>query len=81
MPSFTDSVSAIAVGMKHAEKRFVSVWRLTGKNQVLLPIMNAAKAKIIYPTNLGVSIQKDAKGFILTFPKEYMAAVIEIAND
>ena len=80
MPSFTDSASAIAVGMKHAEKRFVAVWRLTGKNTVSLPFKNAVTAKIIYPTNLGISLKKDAKGITLTFPKKYMAVVIEIAN-
>ena len=80
MPLFTDSVSAIAVGMKHAEKRFVAVWRLSGKNQVRLPVTNAASAKIIYPTNLGISLKKVDKGIIVTFPKKYMAAVIEIPN-
>lgn len=80
MPSFTDSVSAIAVGMKHAEKRFVAVWRLTGKNQIRLPVMNAANAKIIYPTNLGISLKKDAKGIVVSFAKKYMGAVIEIGN-
>ena len=80
MPSFTDSVSAIAVGMKHADKRFIAVWRLSGRNQVPLPIMNATMAKIIYPINLGISLKKDDKGIIVTFPKKYMAAVIEIAD-
>ncbi len=80
MPSFTDSVSAISVGMKHAEKRFVAVWRLAGKNQVQLPVINASSAKIIYPNNLGINLKKDAKGFTVTFPKKYMAVVIEIAN-
>ena len=80
MPSFTDSVSAIAVGMKHAEIRFIAVWRLTGKKQVSIPAINAATAKIIYPINLGIGLKKDAKGFTVTFPKKYMAVVIEIAN-
>ena len=80
MPSFTDSVSAIAVGMKHAEKRFVAVWRLAGKNQVWLPVTNAATPKIIYPTNLGVSIKNGKKGITVSFPKKYMAVVIEIPN-
>ena len=80
MPSFTDSVSAIAVGMKHAEKRFIAVWRLAGKNQVMIPVMNAKNANLIYPKNLGISLKKDAKGLIVTFPKKYMAVVIEIVN-
>ena len=81
MPSFTDSVSAIAVGMKHAEKRLIAVWRLAGKNEVRLPVMNANIAVIIYPKNLGISLKKDDKGITVTFPKKYMAVVIEIAND
>jgi len=81
MPSFTDSVSAIAVGMKHADKRFIAVWRLSGKNRILLPVTNAATAKIIYCTNLGISLKKDVKEIIVTFPKKYMAAVIEITNE
>ena len=80
MPSFTDSVSDIAVGMKHVEKKFISVWRLSGKNQVRLPVINGATAKIIYPTNLGISLKKVDKGIIITFPEKYMAAVIEVAN-
>ena len=58
MPSFTDSVSAIAVGMKHAEKKFIAVWRLAGKNQVRLPVLNTSSSKIIYPASLGISIKK-----------------------
>ena len=80
-PPFTDAVSSIAVGIKHARKRLVAVWRLAGKNKVWLPVMNAATAKIIYPTNLGISIKKAAKGIIVTFPKKYMAVVIEIPKN
>lgn len=60
-PSFTNAVSAIAVGIKHASKRLVAVWRLAGKNKVRLPVVNAATAKIIYPTNLSISIKKMLK--------------------
>ena len=66
--------------MKHADKRFIAVWRLSGRNQVPLPIMNATTAKIIYPANLGISLKKDAKGIVVTFPKKYMAVMIEISN-
>ena len=80
MPSFTDSVSAIAVGLKHTKKRFVAVWRLTGKNEVRIPLVNTSTAKIIYPQNLGINLKKDAKGILITFPEKYMAVIVELEN-
>ncbi len=81
MPSFTDSISSVAVGMKHTDKNFIAVWRLAGEADVKVPVDNAEQAKIIYPQNLGIELKKDRKGIAIRFPKKYMAVVIEFANE
>lgn len=77
MPSIADTISPIALGLKHIEKQFIAVWRLEGSENVMLPI-SCKKAAVLYPTNLGISIKTNANSISVTLPKKYMAVILEV---
>ncbi len=77
MPSITDTTSAVALGIKNGTKQFIAVWRLAGTSTISLPV-SCKKATIIYPSDLGIKAQRVEKNLKFTFPKKYMAAIVEI---
>ena len=80
MPSITDETSAVALGLKHAEKQFISVWRLAGSGKVSLPV-TCKKVSVLYPTDLGITAKSTNKGIDVIFPKTYMAVILEVTPE
>jgi alpha-galactosidase len=80
MPSIADEKTPVSLGLRHGNKSYIAVWRLKGGPKVLVPGINAASAKLLYPTDLGITITKTSSGVEFIFPDNYMAAIIEISR-
>ncbi len=80
MPSMTEVEKPIALGLKAPGKTYIAVWRLEGDSEVNIPL-NIGRAKLIYPTDLGITVNKNAANIKVSFPEKYMAAVVEIENN
>jgi alpha-galactosidase len=78
MPSMQDSISPVAVGLRNGVHEFISVWRLSGVNTVVIPEFKSKSAVLIYPQNLQIKVESKKEGIVLTFPDKYMAAIIEV---
>ena len=80
MPSLADNHSPIAVGLRNENIDFLYVWRLKGEGLVHLPIAKNSRFKLIYPSSLGIAAEKNGDALNVTFPSEYMGAIIEVDN-
>ncbi|MHB8581222.1 MAG: glycoside hydrolase family 36 protein [Ignavibacteriaceae bacterium] len=80
MPSITDDVDPISVGIRNGNKEFIAVWRLKGAEKVDIPSSGNSEVKLLYPQNLGIKVSKIKDKIQFDFPKEYMAAIIEISK-
>ena len=80
MPSLADNHSPIAVGLRNENIDFLYVWRLKGEGIVHLPIAKNSRFKLIYPSSLGIAAEKNGDALNVTFPSEYMGAIIEVDN-
>ena len=80
MPAISDEISPISVGIRNGGKSFISVWRLKGDKTVTLPNIVAKQVKLIYPDNLGIKVLQKGNNVIISFPKEFMAAILEVVN-
>jgi len=78
MPSMQDSISPVAVGLRNGTHEFISVWRLSGANTVVLPGLKGKSIELIYPQKLEIKVESKKTGIVLTFPDKYMAAIIEV---
>jgi hypothetical protein len=80
MPSMADEKSPVSFGLRHGNKSYIAVWRLKGKSKVELQNINAASAKLLYPTDLGIKVIKINNSIEFNFPDHYMAAIIEVTQ-
>ena len=71
----TDDRSPIALGMRSSERTFVAVWRLTGEEKIHVPNL-PGDLHILYPTDLGISAEREENGWTLVFPRAYMACIL-----
>jgi len=78
MPSMQDSINPVAVGLRNGTHEFISVWRLSGTNTVVLPELKCKSINLVYPLNLQIKVELKKEGIVLNFPDKYMAAIIEI---
>jgi len=78
MPSMQDSISPVAVGLRNETHEFISVWRLSGTNTVVIPELKGKSVELVYPKNLQIKVESKKEGIVLTFPDKYMAAIIEV---
>jgi alpha-galactosidase len=76
MPKIVDHTTPIALGMKHERGSMVAVWRLEGESEVMLP-MRLSKARLLYPSDLDISVHESGAGTTIGFPRPMMAALIE----
>ena len=74
-PNVTDSRSPVALGMRGPQWTAIAVWRLEGGDTVELPV-EAAAARILYPTGLGIEISAVAKKLVIRFPRPKMACIL-----
>jgi hypothetical protein len=73
--ALADDTTAVAVGLRDAERTLVAVWRLAGEETVTLPPGVGHGAKLLYPTKLGVVVENAADKTQVTFPRPFMAAL------
>jgi alpha-galactosidase len=71
----TDDKSPIALGMRSPDRTFVAVWRLTGDARVHVPKLSS-NLRILYPTDLGIRMERERDGWTLIFPRAYMACIL-----
>lgn len=77
MPSMTEMEKPVALGLKAPGKTYIAVWRLAGDGEITIP-MKYQKFRLLYPTDLGIKCSSTADGLKLSFPDQYMAAIVEI---
>jgi len=78
MPSFTDVFSPVAVGLRHATRDFLAVWRLGGHGKVTIPKPNEGAVRLLYPTDLGITVHTTETAITVAFPGPYMGAVLVV---
>jgi hypothetical protein len=61
--------------MRSPERTFVAVWRLTGDERVHVPKLSS-DLRLLYPTDLGIQVERAGEGAILSFPRPYMACIL-----
>jgi alpha-galactosidase len=76
--NINDTQSPVAVGLKGADRSFIAVWRLAGEEIVRIPLPSHGKARILYPTELGVGLTAEPGAISLNFPRPYMAVLVEV---
>jgi alpha-galactosidase len=77
LPDLTDRISPVALGMRSASSHFVSVWRLEGDDRVHLPGIDG-RARILYPTDLGIRVEAAESGADVIFPRKLMACILAL---
>ena len=77
LPDLTDTVSPVALGMRSPHSDFVAVWRLEGDGKVHVPKIDP-QMDILYPTDLGIRIERDGDGISVTFPRKMMACILSL---
>lgn len=75
MPNVTDRQAPIALGMRAGAWTAIAVWRLDGGDTVELAV-DGTKAKILYPTDLGIEVQAAANKLTIRFPRPKMACIV-----
>lgn len=78
MPKIEDRFTPIALGLNHSDADYYAVWRLEGSNVIDVKLKNKGKAEILYPTDLGISMQQGADVLTVGFPERYMAVIIKV---
>ena len=81
MPSLEDHLSPVAVGMKNDNADYYAVWRLSGQSKVQLPLRNDGQAEILYPTDLGIEMEKGSRVVSLNFPQPNMGVIIKVDKE
>jgi len=76
--AMADEFSPIAVGLKDDRHAFVAVWRLAGAKEVVSIDGLGQNARILYPTDRGITIQAAGSQTQVRFPRPYMAALLEV---
>jgi alpha-galactosidase len=75
MPDVTDRHAPVALGMRAPGWTAVAVWRLEGSETVELP-MDSANAYVLYPADLGITIQAANLKLIVRFPRPRMGCIV-----
>ena len=75
MPDVTDSDAPIALGMRSPDQILIGVWRIDGAASITMqaPIQNP---KLLYPADLGISVDSVEGGFRVNFPRTHMACLV-----
>jgi alpha-galactosidase len=77
MPDVTDREAPVALGMRAPGWTAVAVWRLEGSEKVELP-MDAANARVLYPADLGITIEAVNRKLIIGFPRPRMGCIVSV---
>jgi alpha-galactosidase len=75
MPDVTDRNSPVALGMQSPGQTWIAAWRLDGLPTVTIPV-NSTNPRILYPTDLGITVVKEDNMLKIAFPRTRMASVV-----
>ena len=78
MADMTRPGTAAALGMRSPEAAFVAVWRRDGPAEVRVPCRAGEGARLLYPTDLGVTMLRVEDGLVVTFPQVQMGCVVRL---
>ncbi|HEY1801253.1 MAG TPA: glycoside hydrolase family 36 protein [Terriglobales bacterium] len=74
----TNSQAPIALGMRSPEQTLLGVWRTDGPAVTRIPIANH-HAKLVYPTDLGITVTSAEGAVNIEFPRAHMACLVQIS--
>ncbi len=77
MPTMTDLKSPVCLGIKSSQATSIAVWRLEGSETVRIPAA-AGNVRLLYPTDLGINVERTGNAFTVAFPREYMACIVAL---
>jgi alpha-galactosidase len=77
MPDVTNSEKSIALGIKSPKRSFLAMWRIEGDAEVRVPALNN-RAAIIYPVDLGIKLDQNPEGCVVTFPRPRMGCILAL---
>jgi len=72
----TNFQAPVALGMRSPEQTLLAVWRIDGPATTRIPLASRT-AKLIYPTNLGISCTNTDSAVDIEFPRTRMACLIQ----
>jgi alpha-galactosidase len=76
MPDITDAESPICLGMRAPEMSWMAVWRLDGPSRVSIRRISEQPLRILFPTDLGITLQAEGDQMFIEFPRKRMACVL-----
>jgi alpha-galactosidase len=77
MPDVTDAESPVALGMRAPGLTWMAVWRMNGSPTVEIP-WAAMSPRVLFPTDLGITLEHENDRLRVKFPKTKMACVISV---
>jgi alpha-galactosidase len=77
LPDVTNRKAPVALGMRAPGWTALAVWRLEGADTVELP-MEASKAEILYPVDLGIEVNAAEGKLSVRFPRAKMACILRL---
>lgn len=78
LPEIHETRKPIALGMRSSRRTFVSIWRLLGSEVCEIPFQGR-HATILYPTDLGVTVECTAETVRVRLPRPYMGCILLVA--
>ena len=75
MPDITNFQMPVALGMRSPEQELLGVWRIDGPSVVEVPLTSNT-GYLLYPTDLGIQLNRDADLLRIEFPRPRMACLI-----
>ena len=76
MSDVTDRNAPLALGMRSQESTVLGVWRVDGPATSKIPLASA-KARLLYPVDLGIKVEVSGGTLNVEFPRTHMACLIE----
>ncbi len=80
MTDISDKFTPVSLGLEDQKADYYAVWRLEGNNVIRLNLKNKGKADILYPTDLEIKMIQGADVITISFPRQYMAAIIKVTK-
>ena len=77
MPDVTDPAKPVALGIRSPRRSFVAVWRIDGDADVGIRT-GGGQAAILYPTDLGIKVNRTGDNSVVTFPRPRMGCILSI---
>lgn len=71
----TKREAPLALGMRSPEQTLIAVWRIDGASLIRVPVQSQ-NPKLVYPTDLGISVTGAGGMISVEFPRAHMACLI-----